>query len=424
MASSADAFARAQHILVGGVNSPVRSFRNVGGTPRFLARAAGARVWDIDGREYIDYVGSWGPAILGHAHPAVVQAVQDAAARGLSFGAPTEMETALGELVRACVPSMERIRFVSSGTEATMSALRLARGCTRRDAILKFDGCYHGHADSLLVQAGSGALSHGHPDSAGVPDDFAKHTLVLPYNDSAAVQALFRACGDTLAAVIVEPVAGNMGCVLPQPEFLETLRTLCTQYGAILIFDEVMTGFRVALGGAQQRFGVTPDLTCLGKILGGGLPVAAYGGRQDLMEQLAPLGPVYQAGTLSGNPLGMAAGIATLQLLLRPGVYEQLEKITQRLMTGFVAVAREKNIPLATVQCGGMWSIYFSAGSITNLSDVQRSDVARFKTYFHAMLDRGIYLAPSPFEAGFVSLAHTEEDIDATIAAAGEAMKL
>lgn len=410
-------FERAQDVLVGGVNSPVRAFRRVGGMPPFIARAEGAYLWDADGKRYIDYVCSWGPAILGHAHPAVVAAVQEAAARGLSFGAPCELETQLAEKVRTLMPSMERVRFTSSGTEAAMGAIRAARGFTKRDDIIKFDGCYHGHADFLLVKAGSGALTGGAPDSAGVPADFTKHTHVARYNDLKSVEEIFKANPASIAAIIVEPVAGNMGCVPPVAGFLEGLRDLCNQYGALLIFDEVMTGFRVALGGAQQFFNVKPDLTCLGKVIGGGMPVGAYGGRRDIMEVVAPLGPVYQAGTLSGNPLAMTAGLVTLSLLEKPGVHDQLDTTAQELATGLQEVATNAKLPLTAIAVGGMWGFFFHNGPVRDLDDVMQSDAEKFKIFFRAMLDAGIYLAPSPYEAAFVSLAHTSKDIDTTLLA-------
>ncbi len=410
-------FKHAQDVLVGGVNSPVRAFRRVGGTPPFIARAQGAYLWDADDKRYIDYVCSWGPAILGHAHPKVVVAVQEAASRGLSFGAPCELETQLAEKVRFLMPSMERVRFTSSGTEATMGAIRAARGFTKRDDIIKFDGCYHGHADFLLVKAGSGALTGGAPDSAGVPADFTKHTHVACYNDLASVEEIFKANPKSVAAIIVEPVAGNMGCVPPIKGFLVGLRDLCTKYGALLIFDEVMTGFRVALGGAQKLFKVTPDLTCLGKVIGGGMPVGAYGGRRDVMEVVAPLGPVYQAGTLSGNPLAMTAGLVTLELLEAPGTYEKLGDLAQQIANGFQELANAANVSLTTAAVGGMWGYFFHKGPVRNLDDVMQSDAERFKKFFHHMLDAGVYLAPSPYEAAFVSLAHTAKDIDATLLA-------
>lgn len=388
--------------MVGGVNSPVRAYRAVGGTPPFIARGEGAYLWDVDGNRYIDYVCSWGAMMLGHAHPAIVAAIHDAAQRGTSFGAPTDAETVLAEMIRAALPSMERMRFVSSGTEAAMSAIRLARGFTRRDTIIKFAGCYHGHADALLVKAGSGALTLGEPDSAGVPAAFAQHTLVCDYNDTQAVERLFHTQGNSIAAVIVEPIAGNMGMVEPLPEFLPMLRHLCDQFNALLIFDEVMTGFRVAWGGAQRIFNITPDLTCLGKVIGGGLPLAAFGGRRDIMEQLAPLGPVYQAGTLSGNPLAVAAGIATLRALNQSGTYEQLHTRTTQLANGLTAICRAAKTPVHTTARGGMWGISFATAQ-------------HFKPFFHTMLSHGIYLAPSAFEAAFVSLAHTEEDVVITL---------
>lgn len=408
---------------MGGVDSPVRAFRRVGGTPPFIARAEGAYLWDADDKRYIDYVCSWGPAILGHAHPAVVAAVQEAATRGLSFGAPCELETQLAAKVRALMPSLERVRFTSSGTEAAMGAIRAARGFTTRDDIIKFDGCYHGHADFLLVKAGSGALTGGAPDSAGVPADFTRHTHVATYNDLISVEEIFKANPTSIAALIVEPVAGNMGCVPPVAGFLEGLRTLCSHYGALLIFDEVMTGFRVALGGAQKLFNVKPDLTCLGKVIGGGMPVGAYGGRRDIMEVVAPLGPVYQAGTLSGNPLAMTAGLVTLSLLEKPGAYNQLFATAQQLATGLQEIAAKAKVPLTAVAVGGMWGFFFHKGPVCNLDDVMQTDVARFKKFFHKVLDAGIYLAPSPYEAAFVSLAHTAKDIDATLLAFQSALE-
>lgn len=392
-------------VFPGGVNSPVRAFGAVGGTPPFIARGLGAKLWDADGREYIDYVGSWGPAILGHADPKTVAAVQEAAARGFSFGAPTELESRLGLMVRQIFPSMERLRFVSSGTEAVMSAIRVARAATGRDKIIKFEGCYHGHADHLLVKAGSGAATFGNPSSAGVPKDFAKHTLVATYNDVPSVGDLFENYPEQIAAVIVEPVAGNMGCVPPAPGFLQNLRDLYTANGALLIFDEVITGFRVALGGAQQLYKIKPDLTCLGKILGGGLPVGAYGGRRDLMEQVAPLGKVYQAGTLSGNPLAMAAGIATLTQLAQNGIYEKLNKTSARLVAGLQEILRTKKIPARVESVGSLWTLFFDEKSGTS-----------FKKFFHDALNRGIYLPPSQFETCFVSLAHKNEEISRTLA--------
>ncbi|HEX7055477.1 MAG TPA: glutamate-1-semialdehyde 2,1-aminomutase [Burkholderiales bacterium] len=416
-------FARAQARIPGGVNSPVRAFRAVGGTPPFLERAAGAWLWDADGKRYIDYVGSWGPMLVGHTHPAVVQAVQQAAARALSFGAPTQAEVELAELLCALVPSLERVRLVNSGTEATMTALRLARGATGRDLIVKFEGCYHGHADALLVKAGSGALTLGHPSSAGVPADTAAHTAVLDYNDVEGVKAFFAARGREVAAVIVEPVAGNMNLVLPASGFLETLREQCTRHGALLIFDEVMTGFRVAPGGAQERFGIRPDLTTLGKVIGGGLPIGALGGRRELMEHLAPLGPVYQAGTLSGNPVAVAAGLATLALVREPGLLAAAEASARRLVEGLAAEARAAGVAFSAQSIGSMFGIYFRAAPPASYAEVMQCDREAFNRFFHAMLEAGVYLAPSPYEAGFVSAAHSPADIDATLAAARAAFR-
>jgi glutamate-1-semialdehyde 2,1-aminomutase len=411
-------FERAQRSIPGGVNSPVRAFRAVGGTPRFFDSGKGSRLIDADGKLYIDYVGSWGPLILGHAHADVVFAVQEAAARGLSFGAPTEAEIEMAEVVRALVPSMELVRLVSSGTEATMSAIRLARGYTGRDAVVKFEGCYHGHADSLLVKAGSGALTFGNPNSAGVPEDFAKHTLVLDYNNTQQLAETFRQAGERIAAVIVEPVAGNMNLIAPQLGFLETLRDLCTQYGAVLIFDEVMTGFRVALGGAQALYGIKPDLTTLGKVIGGGMPVGAFGGRRDIMAKIAPSGPVYQAGTLSGNPVAMAAGLATLKLIQASGFHERLERATRKLTEGLAAAARDEGVAFSAQAVGGMFGLYFRATAPQTYAEVMECDKAAFNRFFHAMLVKGVYFAPSAFEAGFVSAAHSDADIAATITAA------
>ncbi|AVZ78420.1 glutamate-1-semialdehyde-2,1-aminomutase [Zoogloeaceae bacteirum Par-f-2] len=411
-------FQRAQRTIPGGVNSPVRAFRSVGGTPRFVARAEGARVWDADGKAYVDYVGSWGPAIAGHAHPAIVEAVREAALKGLSFGAPTESEVDMAELLCELLPSMEMVRLVSSGTEATMSAIRLARGFTGRDAIVKFEGCYHGHADSLLVKAGSGLLTFGNPSSGGVPADFAKHTIVLDYNDLDGVEQVFKARGGEIAAVIVEPVAGNMNLVKPAPGFLEGLRRLCTEHGAVLIFDEVMTGFRVGPQGVQGLYGITPDLTTLGKVIGGGMPVGAFGGRRDIMEQIAPLGPVYQAGTLSGSPVAVAAGLASLRLTREPGFYERLSARTRALTDGLSSAAREVGVTFSADALGGMFGVYFSAAVPTSFADVMASDRERFNRFFHAMLEAGHYFAPSAFEAGFVSAAHSEADIADTVAAA------
>jgi glutamate-1-semialdehyde 2,1-aminomutase len=405
--------------IPGGVNSPVRAFRSVGGEPIFFKKASGAQVIAADGRRFIDYVGSWGPMIVGHAHPQVIAAVQAVAADGLSFGAPTELETALARRVVELVPSIELVRFVSSGTEATMSAIRLARGFTGRDTIVKFEGCYHGHSDSLLIKAGSGALTLGVPTSPGVPKALAAHTVTLDYNDSQQVREVFRQIGGQIACIIVEPVAGNMNCVMPAPGFLETLRQECDASGALLIFDEVMTGFRVALGGAQELYGVKPDITTLGKIIGGGMPVGAFGGRRDVMEQLAPLGPIYQAGTLSGNPVAMVAGLTTLELIATPGFHQRLGTATDLLMQRFAAAAASADIPLATNHVCGMFGLFFTdQPAVDSFTKVMACDVARFRRFFHAMLDAGIYLAPSAFEAGFLSAAHTAADIDATIAAA------
>jgi glutamate-1-semialdehyde 2,1-aminomutase len=416
-------FERAQRSIPGGVNSPVRAFRAVGGTPRFFERASGAYLWDADGRKYIDYVGSWGPMVAGHNPPAVVAAVQEAAARALSFGAPTESEIELAELLCRLVPSIEMVRVVSSGTEATMTAIRLARGFTGRDAIVKFDGCYHGHADSLLVKAGSGALTFGNPSSAGVPADTAAHTFVLDYNDSSQVRTLFEKKGREIACVIVEPVAGNMNLVLPASGFLEALRTQCDRHGALLVFDEVMTGFRVAQGGAQARFGIRPDLTTLGKVIGGGLPVGAVGGRRDIMEKLAPLGPVYQAGTLSGNPVAVAAGLATLGLIQQPGFQDRIEATTQALVAGLESEARRAGVRFSAQSIGSMFGVYFSERIPTSLSEIMKTDRERFNRFFHAMLERGVYLAPSAYEAGFVSAAHGKDEIEATLAAARAAFE-
>ncbi|OBS09129.1 glutamate-1-semialdehyde 2,1-aminomutase [Acidihalobacter prosperus] len=415
-------FDRAQRHIPGGVNSPVRAFRGVGGDPLFIERAAGAYLHATDGRRYIDYVGSWGPMILGHAHPEVIAAVQGAAANGLSFGAPTELETEMADRVCKLVPSMDMVRMVNSGTEATMSAIRLARGFTGRDKIVKFEGCYHGHADSLLVKAGSGALTLGVPDSPGVPAALAEHTLTLPYNDLDAVAEAFARVGGQIACIIVEPVAGNMGCVPPVPGFLEGLRTLCDRYGTLLIFDEVMTGFRVALGGAQALYGIQPDLTTLGKIIGGGMPVGAFGGRREIMEQLAPLGPVYQAGTLSGNPLAMTAGLKTLELIGAPGFHERLTETTARLMHGLEVAAAEAGVAVRINQVGAMFGLFFTdAPAVTRFADVMACDADRFRLFFHGMLDEGVYLAPSAYESGFVSSAHGETEIEATLASAQRA---
>ncbi|POZ53371.1 glutamate-1-semialdehyde 2,1-aminomutase [Methylovulum psychrotolerans] len=417
-------FSDAKQVIPGGVNSPVRSFSGVGGTPVFIDHASGAFIYDADGKAYIDYVGSWGPMILGHAHPEVIAAVQATAAKGLSFGAPTELETLMAQTVCRLLPSMDLVRMVSSGTEATMSAIRLARGYTGRDKIVKFEGCYHGHSDSLLVKAGSGALTFGVPSSPGVPAALAEHTITLTYNDSAAVAQLFAECGGQIAAIIVEPVAGNMNCIPPVPGFLETLRQVCDEHGSVLIFDEVMTGFRVGLQGAQGLYGITPDLTTLGKVIGGGMPVGAFGGCRKIMEKLAPLGPVYQAGTLSGNPVAMAAGLKTLALISQAGFYDTLSAKTERLVTGLKAAAQQAGIPLSTHNVGGMFGLFFSeTANITRFAEVMHCDQERFKRFFHAMLAEGVYLAPSAFEAGFVSIAHTDADIDSTIAKAAAIFK-
>jgi len=412
-------FSNAQSVIAGGVNSPVRAFAGVGGDPIFFKSAKGAYLESEDGRRYIDYVGSWGPMILGHSHPTVIAAVIETAKQGLSFGAPCVLETRIAEKIRELVPSIEKVRMVSSGTEATMSAIRLARGYTGRDKIIKFEGCYHGHSDSLLIKAGSGALTLGVPSSPGVPAGLAEHTITLPYNDIDALQTVFAELGDTIACVIVEPIAGNMNMVPPVPGFHEALRTLCTASGTLLIFDEVMTGFRVAKGGAQSLFGITPDLTTLGKIVGGGMPAAAFGGRADVMASLAPDGPVYQAGTLSGNPVAMAAGLATLELIDEPGFYESLTAKTRQLIDGLSAAAKRAGIPMATECEGGMFGLVFTdATSVRSFAQVAAADVGRFKKFFHGMLDEGVYLAPSAFEAGFVSAAHGDKEINATIAAA------
>lgn len=416
-------FTRAQHTIPGGVNSPVRAFGSVGGTPRFISRAQGPYFWDVEGKQYIDYVGSWGPAIVGHAHPDVISAVQSVAADGLSFGAPTEAEITIAEEICRLMPSIEQVRMVSSGTEATMSALRLARGATGRDKIVKFEGCYHGHADSLLVKAGSGLLTFGNPTSSGVPADFVKHTLVLEYNNVAQLEDAFRSMGDEIACVIVEPVAGNMNMVRATAEFLQTMRALCTRHGAILIFDEVMSGFRVALGGAQALFGITPDLTALGKVIGGGLPAAAFGGRADIMKYLAPLGPVYQAGTLSGNPLAVTAGLATLNIIQSPGFYEHLSTQATKLVEGLTAAASEVGIPFCADALGGMIGLYFTGKVPGSYRDVMECDKDTFSRFFHGMLDAGVYLAPSAFEAGFVSSQHDDTIIEATINTAKNVFK-
>jgi glutamate-1-semialdehyde 2,1-aminomutase len=414
-------FARARQRIPAGVNSPVRAFRAVGGVPPFFERASGAYLWDAEGRRYIDYVGSWGPMLAGHTHPDVVEAVRAAAGRALSFGAPTEAEVEMAEALCRLVPSVEMVRLVSSGTEATMSALRLARGFTGRDLIVKFEGCYHGHADALLVKAGSGALTFGHPSSAGVPAQTAAHTLVLDYNDTAQLETTFRERGAEIAGVIVEPVAGNMNLVLPRPGFLDALRESSARAGAVLVFDEVMTGFRVALGGAQARYGIRPDLTTLGKVIGGGLPLGAFGGRREIMERIAPLGPVYQAGTLSGNPVAVAAGLATLKLVEARAFHSKVEATTRALVEGLAAQARKAGVEFSAQSIGSMFGIYFRATPPESFAQVMQCDRERFNRFFHAMLGRGIYLAPSAFEAGFVSAAHGAPEIEATLAAAREA---
>jgi len=421
--TSTSLFQKAQHVIPGGVNSPVRAFKSVGCEPLFISRAAGSQIFDADGNGYIDYVGSWGPMILGHCHPKVVEAIQQAAASGCSFGAPTEREITLAEMVCEAYPNIEMVRMVSSGTEATMSAIRLARGFTGRDKILKFDGCYHGHADSLLVKAGSGLATFGVPTSPGVPADFAKHTLTATYNDIDEVKALVASNQGEIACIILEPIAGNMGCVAPKPAFLEGLRSLCDSEGIVLIIDEVMTGFRVAYGGAQERFGVRGDLVCLGKIIGGGLPVGAFGGRRDIMQNLSPVGGVYQAGTLSGNPLAMAAGIATLTLLKQEGFYDQIEEKSAYLCRGLTEAAAAAGVPTSLQRVGGMFCTYFQADEVFNFADVKPETPQIFARFFRAMLELGINLAPSQYEAGFMSIAHSTADLDRTIEAAGKAFK-
>jgi len=411
-------FEKSQRVIPGGVNSPVRAFRSVGGTPVFFRKANGAYMWDVDGNRYIDYIGSWGPAILGHAHPEVVKAVQERAADGMSFGAPTEAELEMAERLVTLLPSLEQVRMTSSGTEATMSAIRLARGFTGRHKIIKFEGCYHGHSDSLLVKAGSGALTFGHPSSAGVPPQVAAYTMVLTYNNLEELTNTFQTMGNELACVIIEPIAGNMNFVMPSKIYIDTLRALCTKYGVVLIFDEVMTGFRVGLHGAQGHYGVTPDLTTLGKVIGGGMPVGAFGGRRDIMKHLAPLGGVYQAGTLSGNPVAVAAGLKTLDLIAKPGFFEALSLTTEQLVTALVVAAKDAGVAFSGKSLGGMFGIFFNSTAPTSYAEVMQSDRERFNSFFHAMLKRGIYLAPSAFEAGFVSAAHTINDINATVSAA------
>ncbi len=423
MSQSAKLFEVARRLMPGGVNSPVRAFRSVGGTPRFIDRAAGPRVTDVDGNTYIDYVGSWGPLIAGHAHPKVVEAIQEAAARGTSYGAPTVGENRLAELVIDRMPSVERVRFVTSGTEAAMSAVRLARAATGREMIVKFDGCYHGHADSMLVSAGSGVLTLGQPDSPGVPEAVARTTLSIPFNSTSAIDEVFAAHGSEIAAVILEPVAGNMGVIEAEAGYLQYLRDVTSKHGALLIFDEVITGFRVSRGGAQERYGITPDLTVMGKVVGGGLPVGAYGGREDLMSLIAPVGPVYQAGTLAGNPLATAAGIATLELLDEPGVYDELERRAAKLGNGLLDAARAAGLPATANRVGSMMTLFFTGETVRDYESAKTSDTARYGQYFNALLDRGVYVAPSQFECGFVSLAHTDDVIDETLAAAGDALQ-
>ena len=423
MPSSESLFEAAQRVMPGGVNSPVRAFRGVGGTPFFVAQAEGARITDVDGRAYVDFLGSWGPLILGHAPPAIVEALAERARKGTSYGAPTALEVEMAERITRAVPSMEMVRLVSSGTEAAMSAIRLARGVTGRDLIIKFDGCYHGHADSLLVRAGSGGATFGIPDSAGVPAALAALTLALPFNDLGAVSQAFEARRGQVAAVLVEPVAGNMGVVPPAAGFLAGLRDLCSRHGALLVFDEVITGFRVAYGGAQALYSVRPDLTCLGKIIGGGLPVGAYGGARDLMNRVAPLGPVYQAGTLSGNPLAVAAGLATLRALEDPTVYDRLEHLGARFASGISTAAAGAGISVAVNRVGSMLTAFFTDGPVTDYASAKRADTARYARFFHGMLERGVFLAPSQFEAAFVSLAHSERDLDVASEACRDAMK-
>ncbi|WGL94832.1 glutamate-1-semialdehyde 2,1-aminomutase [Arsenophonus nasoniae] len=422
MSQSETLYLKAKKFIPGGVNSPVRAFNGVGSSPLFIQRANGAYIYDVDGKAYIDYVGSWGPMILGHNHPIIQQAVIQAAENGLSFGAPTAIEVVMAEMISQLIPSIEMVRMVNSGTEATMSAIRLARGYTERDKIIKFEGCYHGHADCLLVKAGSGALTIGQPNSPGVPADIAKHTLTCTFNDLDSVRQTFAQYPHEIACIIVEPVAGNMNCILPEAEFLPGLRTLCDQFGALLIIDEVMTGFRVALGGAQAHYQVKPDLTCLGKIIGGGMPVGAFGGRRELMEKLAPIGPIYQAGTLSGNPLAMAAGLACLTEVAKPNTHKRLTELTTKLANGLQEKAQQAGIPFIVNHVGGMFGLFFTQATQVNCyQDVMRCDIEKFKQFFHLMLDQGVYLAPSAFEAGFMSIAHSHEDIDRTIKAAENA---
>jgi glutamate-1-semialdehyde 2,1-aminomutase len=416
-------FAEALQFIPGGVNSPVRAFRAVGGQPFFAQKARGAHVWDVDDNRYVDYVGTWGPAILGHANPEIIKAVQAAAENGTSFGIPNPAEVTMAKLICSWVPSVQKVRMCNSGTEATMSAIRLARGFTQRDKIIKFDGCYHGHHDSLLVKAGSGALTFGYPDSAGVPAAFTQHTIVLPFNDEEAVNAAFAANIGQIAGIIIEPVPGNAGLYLPKPGYLEALRRITAEHGSLLIFDEVMTGFRLGRGGAQERFGITPDLSCFGKVIGGGLPVGAFGGRREIMDCLAPLGPVYQAGTLSGNPLAMAAGIAALQTIDATDAYSTLENIGQALELGMTEAAQQARVPMRFNRCGSMFCGYFTSEPVHNVSDALKSDRERFKKFFHGMLDGGVYLAPSQFEAGFISTAHGPEEIEHTLKTAAQVLK-
>ena len=423
MTTNQELFERAQKFIPGGVNSPVRAFRSVGGTPRFLTRGKGPRVWDVEGKEYIDYVCSWGPLLHGHAHPSVIRAVQASVERGLSFGAPTELEVDFAEKLTQLLPSLEMVRLTSSGTEATMSAIRLARGFTGRNLIVKFEGCYHGHGDALLVKAGSGALTFGQPDSGGVPSEVAAQTLVLEYNHMGQLEELFSTRGNQIAAVIVEPVAGNMNMVLPRPGFLSKLRELTTAHGSVLIFDEVMTGFRVALGGAQSLYGIRPDLTTLGKVIGGGMPLAAFGGRRDIMEYLAPIGPVYQAGTLSGNPVAVTAGLVNLQLATVDGLYERLGEMTRTLTEGIVEMGRNAGYAMSTCSLGGMFGLYFRERLPNTLTEVMESDRFTFNAFFQRMLEEGIYFAPSAFEAGFVSTVHTSVELDHTLSAAERVFK-
>jgi glutamate-1-semialdehyde 2,1-aminomutase len=417
-------FDKSQELIPGGVNSPVRAFRSVGGTPIFFKKGLGSKLWDVDGKEYIDYINSWGPMIVGHAHPTVINAVQEAAANSLSFGAPTGLELEMAQLINKLVPSMEQVRLNSSGTEATMSAIRTARGFTGRDKIVKFEGCYHGHSDGLLVKAGSGLLTFGEPDSGGVPASVAAHTLTLEYNNTQQLKDLFDKTGDEIACVIIEPVVGNMNLIVPHMEFLQMLRELCTKHGAVLIFDEVMTGFRVALGGAQALYNIKPDMTTLGKVIGGGLPVGAFGGRKDIMQCLAPVGKVYQAGTLSGNPVAVTAGLKTLELIQAPDFHAKLTAQTQKLVDGLKAAAKEGGVIFNAQSVGGMFGLYFCEKCPTSYHEMMQSNKEHFNQFFHSMLDSGIYLGPSAFEAGFVSAAHTDEDIANTIAAAKKAFSL